>query len=369
MISDIGDESMFKVKSKAEFDMYKPNFSTLISVEENLGVLTVSECTEDIKGIFAKIKDIDCVITKKGVIIEAGIQVDSPTRAMKIGSLSNFFVWRHDNVFELIKRIIISDLIEAQILLSGSYNNIVDFETNSGMDVYKYFYTDATEEESKQVNKLVSLSQYKYSGSLICSPLRIQKYDRDALILSRANVKQHGEVLTPPNIVSDMLDLVGKEYKCNLGIEEGTLPIDKTFLEPSCGTGNFLVQILERKLRLCTTKEEVFRAVASIYGVDIQKDNVLESRLRMLEIVEAKFSDLDFLTTIADVLEKNIIGGDMLADRRGCVIGNTWVKGTVRNATGTVENDGISHDRLIAYTWSWGYPVTNKVEYLIDDEE
>jgi hypothetical protein len=203
---------------------------------------------------------------------------------------------------------------------------------------------------------------------LIKSPHRGRNLG-DNLIISKDRVAEHGEVLTPANIVSDMLDMVGKEYQEKLGQTEGTLPIDKTFLEPSCGTGNFLVQILERKLRLCTSQEDIFNAVSSIYGVDIQKDNVLESRLRMLEIVEAKCPDEKFLTLIAEVLEKNIIGGNTLTDKRGCSISNTWVKGSVMNATGTVEDDGIPHDRLVVYKWSWGTPVTKTVEYLIEDEE
>ena len=176
--------------------------------------------------------------------------------------------------------------------------------------------------------------------NLIKSPHR-GKWNGSDLILGKERVEDFGEVLTPANIVSDMLDLVGKEYGCALGQENGTLPIDKTFFEPACGTGNFLVQILERKLRLCKSREDIFTAVASIYAVDIQKDNVLESRLRLLEIVESVDSDESFLPIIADVLEKNIMGGNTLDDKRGCMLDNHWIKGSVKNSTGTVENDGI----------------------------
>lgn len=207
-----------------------------------------------------------------------------------------------------------------------------------------------------------------FAETLIKSPHR-GKWNGSDLVLSRDRVQEHGEVLTPSHIVSDMLDLVGNKYEQKLGQIEGTLPIDKTFFEPSCGTGNFLVQILERKLRLCKSREDIFTAVASIYGVDIQKDNVLESRLRMLELIESIEPDEKFLTIIADVLEKNIIGGNTLTDKRGCMIANTWVKGTVRNSTGTVEDDGISHDRLVAYSWKWGSPIEKKVEFLIEEKD
>lgn len=206
------------------------------------------------------------------------------------------------------------------------------------------------------------------SETLIKSPHR-GKWNGKGLILGKNRVKNFGEVLTPPNIVSDMLDLVGKEYKCQLGQENGDFPIDKTFLEPACGTGNFLVQILGRKLRNCVTDEDIFTAVASIYGIDIQADNVLESRLRMLEIVEKVRPDEEFLKVIADVLEKNIMGGDFLKDKRGCQDGNAFIKGYVSNKTGLVEDDSNLNASLIAYTWKWGSPVECTVERLHEDEK
>lgn len=362
-----------KVRNKAEFDMYKSEFNTLNNIESNFGVLEVKECTESIQGVNAKIKDIDCIVTKNGVIVDAGIQVDSPARAMRITTLSKFFVWKHDNTFELIKKIIIRDLVEAQVLLSGSYTDIADVEIASGVDVYKYFYTGATEQQSKQKDKIISPSKCEYAGSLICSPLRIRGYNPDILIKDKELTKKFGEVLTPPHIVSDMLDLVSKKSGMKTGMNTGTLPIRETFLEPSCGTGNFLVQILERKLRLCKTQEDMFYAVASIYGIDIQKDSVLESRLRMLEIVEEKLKVLKvvknteaFLKIIADILEKNIMGGDFINDKRGCMIGETFVKGTVRNASGLVEVDGIPHNRLIGYEWTWGNPIRSVVDFIVE---
>lgn len=204
--------------------------------------------------------------------------------------------------------------------------------------------------------------------ALIKSPHR-GKWNGKDLILNKGRVKNFGEVLTPPNIVSDMLDLVGEQYKCNLGMGNGDLPIDKTFLEPSCGTGNFLVQILERKLRRCVTDKDIFTAVASIYGIDIQKDNVLESRLRMLELVEKIRPDEGFLKTIADVLEKNIMGGDFLNNKRGCKEGNMFIKGYVSNKTGLVEDDNNPQEALIAYAWKWGSPVECTVEWLHDDDK
>lgn len=203
------------------------------------------------------------------------------------------------------------------------------------------------------------------SETLIKSPHR-GKWNGTDLILNKTRVKNFGEVLTPSNIVADMLDLVGKEYECHLGQDSGDLPIEKTFLEPSCGTGNFLVQILERKLRRCKTDEDIFNAVSSIYGIDIQKDNVLESRLRMLELVEKLKPDEEFLKIIADVLEKNIMGGDFIKDKRGCQDGDVFIKGYVSNKTGLVENDNNLSVSLIAYAWKWGSPIEYTVERLND---
>lgn len=207
----------------------------------------------------------------------------------------------------------------------------------------------------------------RFAETLIKSPHR-GKWNGTDLILGKDRVQEHGEVLTPANIVSDMLDMVSNKYEEKWGELEGTLPIDKTFFEPACGTGNFLVQILARKLRLCNSTEEIFKAVASIYAVDIQKDNVLESRLRLLELVEAKCSDEKFLRLIADVLEKNIIGGDTIEDKRGCMLDGHWLRGSVKNSTGLVEDDGIPHNRLVVYKWKWGSPIEKESEFLVETE-
>ena len=109
-------------------------------------------------------------------------------------------------------------------------------------------------------------------------------------IKSKDRVKQHGEVFTPDSIVCDMLGLIDKELK-----EEGLTPekyILKSYLEPACGNGNFLIRILDRKLaavRLLEKEKQetgLVQAVSSIYGIDIQADNVVESIDRMLELIK-----------------------------------------------------------------------------------
>lgn len=124
-------------------------------------------------------------------------------------------------------------------------------------------------------------------------------------IKSKERVAEHGEVFTAEREVNAMLDLVKQE----------TERIDSRFLEPACGNGNFLVEILRRKLKLVHDDVELVRTVCSIYGIDIMQDNVEECRERLLGIVsEFKKGKLEgeLLQTIRYVLERNILWGDAL---------------------------------------------------------
>ena len=93
-------------------------------------------------------------------------------------------------------------------------------------------------------------------------------------------VKKFGEVYTAEKDVNDMLDLVNNE----------AIRIDSRFLEPACGDGNFLIQILKRKLRIIEKKYKTsqveyerysVQAISSLYGIDILKDNVENCRNRL----------------------------------------------------------------------------------------
>ncbi len=142
--------------------------------------------------------------------------------------------------------------------------------------------------------------------------------NKEKQIKSRQRVIDHGEVFTPEWLVNDMLDLVKQE----------TERIDSRFLEPACGTGNFLVEILRRKLsvvkqRYGKSQIEYERyaiiAVSSIYGIDLLQDNVEEARKRLFDIFSSDYSGLfketinqDYLNSIKFILLKNIICGDAL---------------------------------------------------------
>lgn len=97
-------------------------------------------------------------------------------------------------------------------------------------------------------------------------------------IKSRRRVRDFGEVFTAEREVHAMCDLIPAEVWED---------VRSTFLEPACGTGNFVAEILRRKLERCSTTDDVRAAYDSIWGIDILQDNVEETKRRMLELCPA----------------------------------------------------------------------------------
>lgn len=128
---------------------------------------------------------------------------------------------------------------------------------------------------------------------------------KEKIIKSKQRVKDFAEVFTPSHIVKDMCNQVPDSVWNN---------IESTFLEPSCGNGNFLVEIYRRKLAICKDERDGLKALASIFAIDIQPDNVQESRQRLKGMYCDKYPDVsDFALYIADkILENNIVCGDSL---------------------------------------------------------
>ena len=124
-------------------------------------------------------------------------------------------------------------------------------------------------------------------------------------IKSKARVREHAEVFTAEREVKAMCDLIPSEVWEN---------IESTFLEPACGTGNFIVEILERKYQRCRNEKDGLKALASVVGVDIQDDNCRECRARLLKQFTERFPNASGLTVIlaGGILENNIICGDFL---------------------------------------------------------
>lgn len=134
---------------------------------------------------------------------------------------------------------------------------------------------------------------------------------------SKQRVADHGEVFTPAWMVEAMLDLVKDE----------TERIDSRFLEPACGSGNFLVKVLQRKLTAVELKygKSAFErrhyalyAIMCIYGIELLSDNITECRATMLEIL-AEYLNLeqsdDLYRAALYVLSQNLIFGDALKMR------------------------------------------------------
>jgi hypothetical protein len=137
-------------------------------------------------------------------------------------------------------------------------------------------------------------------------------------IHNRQRVIDHGEVFTPPGLVNDMLDLVAHECE----------RIDARFLEPACGDGNFLAEVLRRKLLTVDKRNsrdrsrwerDGFLALCSIYGVDLLPDNVAACRQRLLTILSeahaARFGEPlpeSSSNAAAFILSRNIVQGDAL---------------------------------------------------------
>ena len=135
-----------------------------------------------------------------------------------------------------------------------------------------------------------------------------------AKIRSKERVADHGEVFTPEWLVDEMLDLV----------EDEVTRIDSRVLEPACGSGNFLVPILQRKLSTAKAKYEdsngeranrSLYALMSIYGIELLEDNIVECRDNLADVFVnelcLKDSD-DILLAALHVLRINLVHGNAL---------------------------------------------------------
>ncbi len=143
-------------------------------------------------------------------------------------------------------------------------------------------------------------------------------------VKSKQRVAEHGEVFTAEREVNAMLDLVKQE----------TERVDSRFLEPACGDGNFLVEILRRKLEAAKRRasppkckkplpiefeKQSVIAISSIYGVDILQDNVLACRERLYKIWEAAYiancsneTNEECRAAVRFILSRNIVCGNAL---------------------------------------------------------
>jgi hypothetical protein len=144
--------------------------------------------------------------------------------------------------------------------------------------------------------------------------LTVSSPETERLVKSKRRVADHGEVFTPAWMVEGMLDLVRNE----------TERIDSRFLEPACGSGNFLVPVLQRKLEAVQARygkndfekrHYAMLGLMCIYGIELLPDNAAECRANLLELF------IDFLGLGSSdswqraaelVLSANIVQGDAL---------------------------------------------------------
>lgn len=163
-----------------------------------------------------------------------------------------------------------------------------------------------------------------------------QLFTRSEVVASRRNqikardrVRELAEVYTHEREVDSMLDLVGHLFP-SAG-DPGNH--DRTFLEPACGSGNFLAEILRRKLQTVTARRygrgeryehRVLRCLASIYGIDVDQENVTETRDRLRAVIAAHFNDdwntqapsQGLASAVEVILNTNVVRADTLADAK-----------------------------------------------------
>jgi type I restriction-modification system DNA methylase subunit len=110
---------------------------------------------------------------------------------------------------------------------------------------------------------------------------------------TKERVDKTGEVFTPKELVQEILSKLP---------EESFINPNKSFIDPACGDGNFLVEVLNLKL---SKDHDILQALSNIYGIDIMEDNIKECKTRLLEIVGTH-------KQFQDIVDKNIKVGNAL---------------------------------------------------------
>ncbi len=179
---------------------------------------------------------------------------------------------------------------------------------------------------------------------------------QELLVKSRARVKTYGEVFTPRYMVDQMLDLVKGD------LEEGPGFVDKTFLEPAAGDGNFLLAILQRKLAAVETRlpqgswqRESLFALASIYGIELLEDNHQDAQELMLaEFVRFHAAHgvvcdpgTEICRAAAYLIAANVVCGNMLTGKtaQGDDIELSWWN-RVPGSIGVVQRESFTFSAL-----------------------
>lgn len=199
-------------------------------------------------------------------------------------------------------------------------------------------------------------------------------------------MQEHGEVFTNEREVNAMLNMVKQE----------TGRIDSRFLEPACGDGNFLAEVLRRKLDVVDSRYRrspreweryCFVAVASVYGVELLRDNAVACRDRLYGIVEERYRKVakkdanpDFLDAVGFVLERNILNGNALSLKAVDEDGNDTAEPIIFSEWSIVTGDKVKRrdfrlDEMLegnverGHTRSlFGADMTSAVDWEYDEE-
>ena len=134
-------------------------------------------------------------------------------------------------------------------------------------------------------------------------------FSAKVIILNKDRVKKFGEVFTPPDIVNKMLD--------DENIADVFETLDAKILEPTAGDGAFLVGILQRKLKLAKNSADAFTALSSIYGVEIQLDNLAYARKNLADTFKNLYGDIsaEEENIMWAIINANIVQGDALSKK------------------------------------------------------
>ena len=133
------------------------------------------------------------------------------------------------------------------------------------------------------------------------------KYHSQGGIKSKERSQKFAEVFTPNWMVKKMCDLIEQEAEPDA---DAYRILTRTWLDPAVGTGNFPAEILRRKFAVCETPFDGLVALGSVYAIDIQQDNVLETRERLKEMYAERFGSAS--PSVDATLEKNIVCGNFL---------------------------------------------------------
>lgn len=106
--------------------------------------------------------------------------------------------------------------------------------------------------------------------------------EKTSNLTKKERIEKFGEVFTPEWLVSDMCDMLEKE-------SPDAFQPNKTFLEPTCGEGVFVCEILRRKFAKCRTRTDYTTAIKSVYAMELQADNVEKTIKSVTELCESTF--------------------------------------------------------------------------------